>query len=197
MFLRIYQRLMFAETIGIRTSLYRRVRLASVTTPTYSLRSTVDSDWREVRDLRLEMIRDTPTAYMESLEEALQRDEAEWRMRGRRGSADHGTAIVAIDSSGRWIGTMAGYVDPAVGALLVGVYVAPDFRGRDAGVTSALLLAVEAWARSEGDQLTLHVHEHNSRAIAAYENRGFTATGESIPYNLDPTTNELEMVKAL
>jgi len=168
-----------------------------VTTPTYSLRPTADGDWREVRDLRLEMIRDSPSAYMETLEEALGRDEAEWRMRGRRGSAEHGVAVAAIEHSGRWIGTMAGYVDPTVGALLVGVYVAPDYRGRDAGVTDALLTAIEDWARTEGERLTLHVHEHNARAIAAYEHRGFSATGETIPYNLDPATNELEMVKAL
>ncbi|KFF58711.1 acetyltransferase [Cryobacterium sp. MLB-32] len=165
-------------------------------TQTFSLRTTVDSDWREVRDLRLEMIRDMPTAYMESLDEALGRDEAEWRMRGRRGSAEHGIAVVAIDASGRWIGTMAGYVDPTVGALLVGVYVTPDYRGREAGVTDALLGAIETWARTEGDLLTLHVHQHNTRAIAAYQHRGFEATGESIPYNLDTTTNELEMVKS-
>ena len=168
-----------------------------MTAQTYSLRPTVDSDWREVRELRLEMIRDTPTAYMESIDDALACDEAEWRMRGRRGSAGHGTAIVAIADSGRWIGTMAGYVDPSVGALLVGVYVTPDYRGRDAGVTDALLAAIEDWARAEGSRLTLHVHEHNTRAIAAYEHRGFSVTGETIPYNLDPSTNELEMVKAL
>lgn len=173
------------------------VRLERVTTLTFTLRPTVEADWREVRDLRLEMIRDTPTAYMESLDEALGRDEAEWRMRGRRGSAEHGTAVVAINSTGRWVGTMAGYVDPTVGALLVGVYVTPDYRGRGAGVTDALLTAVETWAATEGTRLTLHVHEHNARAIAAYEGRGFSATGETIPYNLDPTTNELEMVKAL
>jgi len=168
-----------------------------VTTLTYSLRPTADADWREVRDLRLEMIRDSPNAYMETLEEALGRDEAEWRMRGRRGSAEHGIAVAAIEDSGRWIGTMAGYVDPTVGALLVGVYVAPDYRGRDAGVTDALLAAIEDWARTEGDRLTLHVHEQNTRAIAAYGHRGFSTTGQTIPYNLDPTTNELEMVKAL
>ncbi|MFO7690479.1 MAG: GNAT family N-acetyltransferase [Cryobacterium sp.] len=168
-----------------------------MTTQTYSIRPTVESDWRQVRDLRLEMIRDTPLAYTEGIELALGHDESEWRMRGRRGSAEHGIAVAAIDTSGRWIGTMAGYVDPTVGALLVGVYVTPIWRGRDCGVTDALLAAVEAWARTEGGRLTLHVHEHNARAIAAYERRGFAVTGESIPYSLDPGTTELEMTKIL
>jgi GNAT superfamily N-acetyltransferase len=164
----------------------------------FSIRSTRDSDWRAIRDLRVEMIRDTPTGYAETLEEALSHDEAEWRMRGRRGASDQGIAIAAITESGRWVGTMAGFVpDPDTGPLLVGVYVAPDFRGRTVGLTAALLTAVEDWARTESDQLTLHVHEDNARARKAYENRGFAATGQSVPYNLDSSRNELEMVKKL
>lgn len=164
----------------------------------YSIRSTSDSDWCKIRDLRLEMIRDTPTGYAETFEEALSHDEAEWRMRGRRGASDQGIAIAAITESGRWVGMMAGFVpDPSTGPLLVGVYVAPDFRGSKVGVTDALLTAVENWARTESDRLTLHVHEDNARARKAYENRGFTATGQTVPYNLDSSRNELEMVKKL
>jgi len=64
-------------------------------------------------------------------------------------------------------------------------------------VTDALLSQIEDWARAEAGRLTLHVHEHNDRARAAYENRGFAATGVAVPYDLDPTTRELEMVKQL
>ena len=164
----------------------------------FSIRPTAATDWREIRDLRLEMIRDTPTAYNETLEDALNNDEAEWRMRGERGIAEHGIAVAAIDASGRWVGTMAGFVSEQVAApLLVGVYVAPGYRGSEAGVTDALLAAVEAWASTEGGRLFLHVHEDNARARTAYERRGFTATGHSIPYNLDPGRSELEMVKVL
>ena len=144
------------------------------------------------------MIRDTPTGYAETLEEALSRDETEWRMRGRRGASEQGIAIAAITGTGRWVGPMAGFVpDPNTGPLLVGVYVAPDFRGSEVGLTDALLTAVEDWARTESDRLTLHVHEDNARARRAYENRGFAATGHSVPYNLDTSTSELEMVKKL
>ena len=167
-----------------------------VNTLAFTVRRTVASDWRDIRDLRLEMIRDTPSAYNETLEGALGNDEAEWRMRGERGTAEHGIAVAAIDGAGRWAGTMAGFVSEQVAApLLVGVYVAPGYRGRTAGVTDALLAAVEAWAGTESDRLFLHVHEDNARARTAYERRGFTVTGESHPYNLDPRSRELEMVK--
>ena len=181
----------------------------------FSIRPTVEDDWEQVRALRLEMLADTPIAYAETREHALDQPESEWRMRGARGLTDRGTSLVAIDESGRWIGAMAGYLPdaeeerpdaaagtanggrPATGPLLVGVYVAPDVRGREAGVTDALLAGIEDWARSHGDTLALHVHEDNARAIAAYESRGFERTDVAIPYNLDPGKLELEMVKQL
>ena len=54
-----------------------RDRLSVVSTHAFSIRRTVESDWRQIRDLRVEMIRDTPTAYAETLEEALGHDEVE------------------------------------------------------------------------------------------------------------------------
>lgn len=65
------------------------------------------------------------------------------------------------------------------------------------GLTDQLLRAIEDWALSKSSHLTLHVHEENARARAYYERQGFTTTGHTVPYNLDPTRNELEMVKAL
>ncbi len=166
--------------------------------PAFTIRRTSEADWREVRDLRLEMLRDTPDAYAETLRDALQHDEAEWRMRALRGLAEHGISVVAIADDGRWVGAMAGFVpDSTTGPLLVGVYVAPEVRGRAVGLTDALLATVESWAHTEGATLTLHVHERNHRAQRAYERRGYEATGVTVPYTLDSTANEIEMVKRL
>ncbi|MCU1446047.1 N-acetyltransferase [Cryobacterium sp.] len=164
----------------------------------YRIRRMVESDWRQVRELRLEMLADTPIAFGETLQDARGHTESEWRMRGGGGSAEHGITLVAVDPAGRWVGTMAGYVpDPATGPLLVGVYVSPGHRGREAGVFDTLLGAIEDWARGEGELLTLHVHEDNSRARAAYLRRGFTETGHRIHYVLDADAWEIEMVKRL
>ena len=163
-----------------------------------TIRSTTEDDWRELRALRLEMLEDTPHAYVETLQTALELDEAEWRMRGRRGHSETGTAKVAIDGDGRWVGTMGGYVpDPQTGPLLVGVYVTPALRGRGAGVADALLDAIETWAADHGSTLRLHVHEDNERALAFYRRRGYVLTGGSEPYVLDASQRELEMVRSL
>jgi len=161
------------------------------------IRTTSEADWQAVRALRLEMLRDYPLAYAETLEHALDVDEPVWRMRAARGTTPGQTSIVAIDGE-RWVGHMGGYIpDASTGPLLVGVYVAPDYRGDGAGVSRLLLDAVEDWARGFGDTLRLEVHEDNPRAIRFYEKLGFTRTGRSREYELEPGGLELEMIKPL
>jgi GNAT superfamily N-acetyltransferase len=157
-----------------------------------TVRRTTPDDWERVRELRLEMLGDTPIAYAETLEHALGHSEAEWRMRGARGEQPNSVSLVAITPDGDWVGTMGAYLAEGI-PLLVGVYVAPAYRGKRAGVTDALLNAVMLWARQHGDALHLEVHEDNARAIAAYEQRGFRRTGHTRPYDLDENALEIEM----
>ena len=166
----------------------------------FTVRTTRESDWPEVRKIRLEMLADTPIAFSETVQTAAILDEAEWRRRAGRGEGVRCTTVVAIDdTSGRWIGSMGGFVPDrnTGGPLLVGVWVHPEFRGRTFAVADVLLDAIEDWARDRGDSLTLYVHERNAPAMAFYRRRGFTLTGAAHPYNLDPSCIELEMRHAL
>ncbi|GAA4375894.1 GNAT family N-acetyltransferase [Agromyces bauzanensis] len=165
--------------------------------PDLVIRATNEDDWRQWRALRLEMLRDYPLAYGETLEHALTVDEAGWRARAARGTMPGQTSIVAIDGE-RWVGHMGGYIpDATSGPMLVGVYVAPDHRGEKAGVSRLLLEAVERWALGHGDTLRLEVHEDNPRAKRFYEKLGFGLTGRSRDYELRPGGLELEMIKPL
>ena len=163
-----------------------------------TIRSVTEEDWREVRALRLEMLEDTPIAYGETLEQATRLPEAEWRMRGRRGQEPRSASFVAVDDASlAWVGTMGGYLPPTGLPLLVGVYVAPGFRGAVPGVADRLLTAVESWARGYDTSIALHVHEDNARAIRFYERHGYADTGRRLDYELAPGAREHEMTKRL
>jgi GNAT superfamily N-acetyltransferase len=163
------------------------------------VRATAD-DWAAMRDIRLEMLADTPLAYLETLATAEARTEPEWRERARQhtlpGSLVLGALAPPTDGAGtgrRWVGTMSGYRRPEGVPCLASVYVAPAHRGTD--LPRRLLAEVVAWARDEvgADQLLLEVHEHNPRARRFYEREGFVLTGGWTPYRLDPSTRDLEM----
>jgi len=165
-----------------------------MTARTVTIRRTTPDDWREIRDLRLAALGDTPHAFGETLDDGLGHDEGEWRSRGARGQAPHSVLLAAVDDeTGEWVGTMGGYLDSPSTPMLVGVFVRPSHRGSGAGVADALLDGVVDWARSEGSSLTLHVHEANPRAIAFYRKRGFEPTGVTVPYVLDRTAREVEL----
>lgn len=159
------------------------------------MRATTEHDWREVRALRLEMLADTPLAFGEHLADAENHAEVTWRLRGARGTNALSCAFAAVTTSGRWVGTMGGVIDSG-DPMLVGVYVTPSFRG-GVGVADALLAPVEEWARLRNNSIYLRVHTENPRARAFYAARGFTETGRTMPYVLDATQTELEMVKRL
>ncbi|XBH21099.1 hypothetical protein V5R04_12885 [Jonesiaceae bacterium BS-20] len=64
----------------------------------FIIRQTTEEDWQRVRDLRLEMIRDTPIAFGETHEHALTLTEAEWRERGARARSPQLTLEVHEDN---------------------------------------------------------------------------------------------------
>jgi GNAT superfamily N-acetyltransferase len=166
----------------------------------FRIERIAEEDWSLLRELRLEMLADTPLAFLETLESALQEPEREWRFRASRTLREGSVGLAAVDiSTGSWLGTMSGYLDGHGDAMLVSVYVTPAWRGRSAGLTDALLDEVEAWVRAaipEG-RLLLHVHEDNPRARAFYARRGYAETGRTIPYPLDRSQNEVEMALEL
>lgn len=163
----------------------------------FEVRSMTEADWESYRDIRLEMLLDTPMAFGESFDSANARTEAGWRERLSSSTGATSIRFAAILPGGGWIGSMGGFVDGALGPVLVGVYVTPRFRGDEYGVTTALLTAVEDWARLRSSSIRLDVHESNLRARASYAKRGWVETGSTQPYPLDPLFREIEMVKQL
>ena len=73
------------------------------------------TQWRELRGLRLEMLADSPLAYVEALESAERLTDVEWQERAIRYTRPGCCALVAVDDAASgWIGTMSAYVDHSV-----------------------------------------------------------------------------------
>jgi RimJ/RimL family protein N-acetyltransferase len=145
--------------------------------------------WEQFRDIRLQMLADTPIAFGETLEHAQAATEASWLARVARATQPDRTAVAAVDdATGRWIGTMSAYLSEPGVATVAAVWVAPEHRGAAAGVTDQLMGAIVDWARdtAHATALRLSVHEQNTRATAYFERVGFRPTGETQDYELDP-----------
>jgi GNAT superfamily N-acetyltransferase len=90
---------------------------------------------------------------------------------------------------------LAPTVDPS-GPVLVGMFVAPEERGR--GVGAALVEAIADWARAaNAARLRLWVTSTNGAAISLYRRCGFEPTGERRPRRLTPSVAEIAMVRQL
>jgi ribosomal protein S18 acetylase RimI-like enzyme len=137
------------------------------------------SAWREVRDLRLAALADSPDAFAATLEDEQGRPEGYWRL--RLDQPDHTTFVVTLATGGRPrpVGLAVLGPSPGGGPRVLGLYsvwVAPDARGR--GVGDALLAAATSWATGAGaDRIVLDVGDHNDRAVAFYARWGFSPTG--------------------
>jgi ribosomal protein S18 acetylase RimI-like enzyme len=159
---------------------------------TYAVRRIEPGEWRLLRALRLEALRDSPTAFSTTYADTAALADEVWRQRAEQNATSPTSAtFIAATQDGRWVG-MAGCapLDDVPGtACIEGVYVAPAHRGQPAGPATRLMDAGIGWARDNTDAswLTLGVHEDNHRAQAFYRRIGFAETGLIVPYLLDPS----------
>src|SRR5665647_1673844 len=134
-----------------------------------TIRSTMESDWPQIRGLRIENATDNPISYGATLHTTRRMNVDAWRLRGRRGEGPDTASLAAIDTkTGRWVGMMSGQLGDEDGpqAILTGVYVSSDYRGRQFGIADALLDEVEDWACRTSDRLRLFVYENSPRLSA-------------------------------
>jgi GNAT superfamily N-acetyltransferase len=146
------------------------------------IRGVRSDEWRELRELRLEALQDSPEAFWTRYEEALGRTDDEWRA---------WTAMpchVAADG-GRLVGMVAAvhHEDDLEKVDLIAMFVARPARGR--GIGAALVEAQLAWARVEGfARVGLMVNVENKSAYRLYERHGFRDTGRREPLRDGPET---------
>jgi GNAT superfamily N-acetyltransferase len=168
------------------------------------VRETVMDDWQALRDIRLEALRDAPSAFGSTYEREAASGEPDWLRRIARGGnflaylPESGLPEAGIPeaSASEPVGLIGGYSETADVVELVSMYVRPNARGR--GVGEALVATVFGWAQDRGAK-TVHlwVTESNAHARALYERCGFGLTGERQPLPSDPSLGEIAMARPL
>ena len=136
-------------------------------------------DWRDLRAIRLEALRSEPAAYSSSFEETLARSDEHWQ---QRLASDHSVHLLARAQS-RPIGMVGGYLGSDEGdesvAVVFGMYVAREYRGRGIGrlLLSSLIDRLSAFPQIS--TIRLGVTETQDPARALYESMGFQVIGKT------------------
>jgi len=132
------------------------------------------ADAAQWRELRLEALRNYPTAFASAYEEALEQD-----LSARIPPPDSPSVLFGAFAGGTLSGSAGLYVWPGMKqrhkAELWGMYVAPSLHRR--GVGSALLSAVIDHARTRVAVVQLTVLHANNAAKALYSRLGFVSYG--------------------
>ncbi|MEV6344437.1 GNAT family N-acetyltransferase [Actinoplanes sp. NPDC051851] len=161
----------------------------------WTVRRVTPDDAGRMRALRLEMLADSPLAFLETLAQAAARSHDSYRQRIRASATGYGIAQFIADPGGDpLIGHAGGTVisdEPHV-TVVFAVYLTPAHRGGK--LLAQLVEAVADWSAAAGrHELMLEVVVGNDRAVRAYEKLGFEDTGVRLPHPTVPVLTELQM----
>jgi predicted GNAT family acetyltransferase len=159
-----------------------------------AVRRVRPADAARVRAIRLEMLADSPLAFLETLANAAARPHAEFAARIAGMSTGQRSAAFVAEVDGRVVahaGGQAAYGEPGV-SVVFAVYLTPAWRG--SGLLASLITEVAAWSRAAGrSELLLEVVVGNDRAVRAYQRLGFVDTGVRVAHPVLPALRELQM----
>ena len=147
-----------------------------------------DHQWRELRDLRLAALADSPLAFWSTWAQEADFDEQRWTAFLRAA-----TWFVATHQS-RTIAGVGALLRPELAhePELIGMWVAP--KCRRTGVATSLLAACCDWSLEQHHRaVTLWVVDSNEPARRLYAKFGFSDTGERARHPNDTHSVEIRM----
>ena len=155
------------------------------------VRATTIADWRTLREIRLQALRDAPYAFSSVHAREAAFGDDEWH---RRATRDGSFLAFLPEVSPAGLG--GGYIEAPDTVELISMFVRPPARGR--GVGEAIIDAVVGWAIQQ-NAATVHlwVTETNKHARMLYERCGFTVTAERQPLPSNPALGEIGMTRTL
>ena len=122
-----------------------------------TVRRVRPEDAARVKAIRLEMLVDSPLAFLERIDEAAALPHAEYRARIALRATDPDNAQFIAEEDGRIIGHAGGWASPeeAGTTVIFAVYVTPSRRGT--GIVKQLVDGVAEWSRAGVDHVQVAV----------------------------------------
>lgn len=143
-----------------------------------TVRALTEDDWEAYRAVRLEALRESPEAFVATVDEESAYDESRWRERMKRSTrllAERDGRAVGVAS----VGQARTSDDRNVGEIF-GLWVSPEHRG--SGVATALVHRGADQARKTGQSHVVYwVGTENGRAVAFASGMGFRPTDHRRP----------------
>jgi len=151
------------------------------------IRNATSSDVDSFRELRLEALKNHPTAFGADFEESAARPNEHWQERLKI-DKDH-EALFFAESEGQLIGMTGIFRGSSKkshhDSTIWGVYISPNWRGKH--ISESLVRSCLSWAKGQSVVIVkLAVVMTNQPAIRCYERCGFTIYGtepKAIRYN--------------
>lgn len=155
------------------------------------------SEAEQLRRVWLDMLAEAPGVYAETLDEALACGDADWVARAREFTRWGTAAFAAVDSHGRFVGFVSGYVDREGEERLGQVaflHVVREPGAPTGDVAAALIARLSEWMRDHWvSNMFMSVREE-SRCADLLRNAGFVETGARRVDTLDEEFDEIEFV---
>lgn len=149
---------------------------------TIEIRATEERDWMILKETRLAALRDTPTAFGVSYQNAITNSDEQWK---QRASSKIQPKFWLAFKDDKAIGMIGAGLDEANRYNLIAMWVEPE--SRQSGVAEYLVNAVKSDAISTGlKQVFLDVSPDNLKASRFYKKHGFTFIGEEKPLASHP-----------
>lgn len=146
------------------------------------IRLTQTQDWMLLKHVRLAALLDSPAAFGVSHETAANYTDAQWQ---ERASSAIGTKFWLAIKEGKPVGMIGAALSQTHRYNLIGMWIAPDFRG--SGAAAQLVRAVKHQALQDGHECVyLDVSPDNARASSFYLKQGFVFMDEWEPLASHP-----------
>ena len=157
-----------------------------------AIRKSQEKDWRDLKQIRLESLKEAPMAFGTSFESAATISDKEWQDRaGNRMVMTYFMAYMDTHPIGL-IGGVAGHEEYHI----ISMWVKPGYRRK--GIAAQLLDVACSHARENGfNEAVLMVSRENTAASALYEKKGFRFVAHTEPLNSYPEIIIQKMVANL